>query len=254
MFVTTATIGASFRNDPSLSSLFDHQIIALAEARVGAAHHADASADDDRRIEIRRGSGSAAIMDVVVVFPWLPATAMPNFWRISSARSSPRGITGNCQPPRFHHFRIIGAHSGADHHGFGSGRDSLPRAPSIDHGSARGEPLRDGRALEIGTADRVPQFEQHFGQSAHADPADTDEVNVLALEKHFNFVLFRLSGLLSNARFRHKTPPPDLPKSWPRAPPHLAWRSARAALAIASSNFRSAASCDTSSTSRAPVI
>ena len=37
---------------------------------------------------------TAATIDVVVVFPWLPATAMPNFWRISSASNSPRGITG----------------------------------------------------------------------------------------------------------------------------------------------------------------
>ena len=33
-------------------------------------------------------------MEVVVVLPWLPATAIPYFSRISSARSSPRGITG----------------------------------------------------------------------------------------------------------------------------------------------------------------
>src|SRR5215471_4014062 len=37
-----------------------------------------------------------AVIDVVVVFPWLPATAMPYFRRISSASSSPRGMTGIC--------------------------------------------------------------------------------------------------------------------------------------------------------------
>ena len=37
-----------------------------------------------------------ATIDVVVVLPWLPAIAMPNFSRINSASSSPRGITGIC--------------------------------------------------------------------------------------------------------------------------------------------------------------
>ena len=37
-----------------------------------------------------------AAIEVVVVLPWLPATAMPYFRRISSASSSPRGITGIC--------------------------------------------------------------------------------------------------------------------------------------------------------------
>ena len=47
----------------------------------------------------RVGSISAAvrtwpIIDVVVVFPWLPATAMPYFMRMSSASISAPGITG----------------------------------------------------------------------------------------------------------------------------------------------------------------
>ena len=37
---------------------------------------------------------TVAIIDVVVVLPWLPATATPNFMRISSASISARGITG----------------------------------------------------------------------------------------------------------------------------------------------------------------
>ncbi len=39
-------------------------------------------------------SRTIAIMDVVVVFPWLPATATPYLRRISSASISARGITG----------------------------------------------------------------------------------------------------------------------------------------------------------------
>ena len=45
------------------------------------------------------GSNPAALstaetIDVVVVLPWLPATATPNFMRINSASISARGITG----------------------------------------------------------------------------------------------------------------------------------------------------------------
>src|ERR1022692_3951015 len=35
-----------------------------------------------------------AAMEVVVVLPWLPATAMPYLRRINSASISPRGMTG----------------------------------------------------------------------------------------------------------------------------------------------------------------
>ncbi len=38
-----------------------------------------------------------ATIEVVVVLPWLPAIAIPNFNRINSASNSPRGITGICK-------------------------------------------------------------------------------------------------------------------------------------------------------------
>jgi len=37
---------------------------------------------------------TVAIIDVVVVFPWVPATAMPVFPRMSSPSISARGMTG----------------------------------------------------------------------------------------------------------------------------------------------------------------
>ena len=39
-------------------------------------------------------SRARAIIEVVEVLPWAPATAMPDFSRISSASISARGITG----------------------------------------------------------------------------------------------------------------------------------------------------------------
>jgi hypothetical protein len=42
-------------------------------------------------------ASTVAISEVVVVLPWLPATATPYFMRISSASISARGITGILQ-------------------------------------------------------------------------------------------------------------------------------------------------------------
>jgi hypothetical protein len=36
----------------------------------------------------------------------------------------------------------------------------------------------------IRTADVVPEVEQHFGDTAHADSTDPDEVKVLLSKKH----------------------------------------------------------------------
>ncbi len=82
----------------------DHQEIALPDARIGSAHGRGLAAHHDGRIEPAR-LRTVAIIEVVVVLPWLPAIAMPYFSRINSASSSPRGITGILQPARFLHLR-----------------------------------------------------------------------------------------------------------------------------------------------------
>ena len=71
---------------------FSNQDLALSHLRIGA-EHMNTAADDHRRIEPREAQ-TAAVIEVVVVFPWLPATAMPYFMRISSASISALGITG----------------------------------------------------------------------------------------------------------------------------------------------------------------
>ena len=70
----------------------------------------------------------------------------------------------------------------------------------------RRKTLGSAAQLQVGAAHRIAQFEQHFGQSAHADSADTDEVDRLTLEKHFNYVLFRLLTAVSIA-LRKSTEP-----------------------------------------------
>ncbi len=55
-----------------------------------------------------------ATMQVVVVLPCVPATAMPYFMRISSASISARGITGISRRVRFEYLRVVVAHGGGD--------------------------------------------------------------------------------------------------------------------------------------------
>ena len=92
MFVTTAIVGDSLRNERSLSSASTTMYSprpsrallpkALSRPPITAVGSSPA-----------RSSISATI-DVVVVLPCAPAIAMPNRSRISSASISARGITG----------------------------------------------------------------------------------------------------------------------------------------------------------------
>ena len=69
------------------------QELAAAEARVRA-EGARLAADDRGRDRAPASARITAIIVVVVVLPWLPATATPYFTRISSASISARGMTG----------------------------------------------------------------------------------------------------------------------------------------------------------------
>src|SRR5512140_130924 len=92
MLVTTATVGESFRNEPSLSSAsatrnspwpsfaFDPRLFSFPPTTAVGSQPAVAS--------------TVATIEVVVVFPCVPAIAMPYFIRINSASISARGITG----------------------------------------------------------------------------------------------------------------------------------------------------------------
>ena len=82
-----------------------------------------------------------AVIEVVVVLPWLPATAIPYFNRINSASSSPRGNHGDLQAARFQHLGILLIHGGADH--------QRPRAGDVGGGvpfvNARTQPGQAAR-------------------------------------------------------------------------------------------------------------
>ncbi len=92
MLVTTATVGDSFTNDPSLSSAsatrkspepslaLDPRLLSFPPTTAVGSHPAAAR--------------TVATIEVVVVFPCVPAMAMPYFIRMSSASISARGMTG----------------------------------------------------------------------------------------------------------------------------------------------------------------
>ena len=92
MFVTTAIEGHSIRNDRSLSS---------ASATMYSPRPSRAPLPNARSLPPITASGSSplrsstnAIIEVVVVLPCAPATAIENRIRISSASISARGMTG----------------------------------------------------------------------------------------------------------------------------------------------------------------
>ena len=91
-----ATVGASRRKDPSLSS-------ASATRYSPRPRRALLPRLFTRPPTIVVGSrppsdSTAATSEVVVVFPCAPATATPYFIRISSAKISARGMTGMFRP------------------------------------------------------------------------------------------------------------------------------------------------------------
>jgi hypothetical protein len=92
MLVTMATVGDSFRNERSDSS-------ASATMKSPRPRRAPEPSTPSRPPTTTVGSRPPlsriiATIDVVVVLPWLPATATPYFRRMSSASISARGMTG----------------------------------------------------------------------------------------------------------------------------------------------------------------
>ena len=92
MLVTTATVGNRWRNEPSDSS---------ASATSSSPWPRRAFEPKARALPPMTTVGSrpacariTAIIVVVVVLPWLPATATPSLTRMSSPSISARGITG----------------------------------------------------------------------------------------------------------------------------------------------------------------
>src|SRR6202049_3228575 len=66
------------------------------------------------------------------------------------------------------------------------GADNVFSAVSFkNHGTEADQALRDRRTLEVGTGNLVAEVQQHLGDTAHADAADSDEMNALNLGENF---------------------------------------------------------------------
>ena len=90
--MTTAIVGVSCRNEPSDSSASATRNSPWPSR---ALEPRAVTRPPTTTVGSKPASASTApTIDVVVVLPWVPATAMPYLSRISSASISARGITG----------------------------------------------------------------------------------------------------------------------------------------------------------------
>ncbi len=128
-------------------------------------------------------SSTSAIIEVVVVLPCAPATAMP--WRrlISSASSSARGTTAR---PRSRAAAISGfVARTADEYTTTSASLDVARVVALCNARAqRLEPIGDVGALHVRPAYLVSEIHQQLCDSAHPDAADADEMNAPGLPEH----------------------------------------------------------------------
>src|SRR5579884_491050 len=170
----------------------DHQKFAPAHARVAAAHRRDAPSDDNSGIHAgvaedggdhRRSRGFAVAAgdgDAVFETHQLGQQLAP-------------GNDRNAEPLRLENLGVMGIDGGTDHQRAGVA-DVFRRVSFVHAGAKFLKALGNGGQLRVGAADLISEVEQHFGDTAHADPADAGEVEVLPPEKHFTSVLFRIPG------------------------------------------------------------
>ncbi len=78
---------------------------------------------------------------------------------------------------------ILGRNGRTGDDDFGCG--DVIRVMSLKNGRAQtGESLGYGGSLEVGAGDLVAEVQQHFGNAAHADAADSHEMNALDFREH----------------------------------------------------------------------
>jgi len=87
------------------------------------------------------------------------------------------------QPPGLDNLRIVVVDRGGDDHHIHV-LQVFRLVADADPCTEAGEPLGDFGGAQIGAGNLVPQIEEHFGDAAHADAADADEVNFLYFPVH----------------------------------------------------------------------
>ena len=152
MFVTTAMMGASFRNDPSLSSdsttssellptrAFDPCIAATRPPTTTVGSRLAVLRMDGHH---RRGGGFAVAS----------RDGDSELRRINSASSSPRGITGICNRRASSDFRIASIERGSDDDGFRAGYVLAHRARNRWWRLIRRKTIGNRAEFDVGTGD-----------------------------------------------------------------------------------------------------
>ena len=122
-------------------------------------------------------------MEVVVVLPCMPATAMPYLSRMSSASISARWMTGilRCRASTTSGFCSLTAElvttTPEPNH------VARPRAPE-NGGAQAHQPVGNAGLAQVGAGNGIAEGQQNFGDAAHADAANANEMNALRFRKH----------------------------------------------------------------------
>ena len=83
----------------------------------------------------------------------------------------------------FRNFRVLGRDSRAGNQDFRPG-DVFGTVALVGDCPKAGKASRDRRNLQVGAGNLKAQVQKQFGNSAHADAANADEMHALYLGKH----------------------------------------------------------------------
>ncbi|MNJ55051.1 hypothetical protein D3C77_505230 [compost metagenome] len=137
---------------------------------------------------------------------------------------------GNASLQRMGDFRVALVDGAGDHQHIGF--FDILRVVTDEHiGAETFQPRSDRRGLDIRAGNLVPHVEQHLGDAAHADSADTDEVDTPDAAHAPGF------SLGGGGRLSHGPPPGNYPPpgGWHRAwPDRGRWRPWPRVVAVAS--------------------
>ena len=127
-------------------------------------------------------SSMAATIDVVVVLPCVPPTAIDHLSRISSPSISARRTTGTQARARRQHLGIVLLDRARHDHDLGVG-DIVGAMADRDLDAELGQAARVGALGDVAALHLVAEIVQHLGDAGHADAADADEVDQSDIER-----------------------------------------------------------------------
>ncbi len=118
---------------------------------------------------------ATVVIDVVVVFPWVPATATALESAMSEA-SAPERWMIRAPRARGDEFRVVLADRRGDDEGVGLA-EVVGGVADLDAGSERTEDVDDGGLLRVRSRHAHPVHRHDPGDPGHARASDADEVD-----------------------------------------------------------------------------